>query len=182
MSSVQIVNDVQFPYVVFGGGYKCSVPSVVEAAAATEIEIDGIAGVAKQQYCTRVYPHGRFCCGECGEWKVLDMDNKAWAVRSSYGGCALVRPQLLCEDCSDGEAFSEGCRFAVLAQEDLFVIMRHEAKKAQAKSFGNKWQGNAKLRKERREFAFKSALVFREMFEGRPEAWQDAWGAFMVHA
>jgi hypothetical protein len=182
MSSFQIVDEPgKFPFVMFAGGYRCCAPSIVEAMEATEIEIDGIAGVVGHQYCTRVYPQGRFCCGECGEWKELNVNSRAWAIRSSYGGCALVRPKLVCEDCSDSEAFSEGCRFATLAHEDFYVSMRGDARRARARSLVSRWQGNAKLRKERREFALKSAFVFREMFESRPEGWQDAWGAFIVH-
>lgn len=182
MSSFQIVDKPgEFAYVMFGGGYRCFAPSVVEAMEATEIEIDGIAGVRGHQYCTRVYPQGRFCCGKCGEWKVLDVDNWAWAIRSSYGGCDLVFPKLVCEDCSELEAFSEGCRFAVLACEEFYVSMRHNANKAFARSFAGRWRKNAHLRKEKREFALNSALVFRQAFANRPEGWQGAWGAFMVH-
>lgn len=182
MSSFQIVDKPgEFPYVVFGGGYRCYSPSVVEAMAATEIQIDGIAGVVGHRWCTKTYPRGRFCCGKCGEWKVLDVENWAWAVRSSYGGCPLVFPKLMCGDCSDDETFEEGTRFAVLACEDLYVNMRYNAKKALAKFLVSRWRGNAKLRKEKREFALNSALVFREMFENRPEGWQAAWGAFIAH-
>ena len=183
MSSFQIVNKLgEFPFVVFGGSYRCCVPSVAEATKATEIVIDGIAGVTRHMFCTRVYPQGRFCCGQCGESKVLDVDSRAWAIRSSDGGCPLVCPKLVCEDCVESEAFSEGCRFAVLAHEDFYVTMRSDAKRARARSLVSRWQGNAKLRKERREFALKSALVFKGMFESRPEGWQDAWGAFIMHA
>jgi hypothetical protein len=183
MSSFQIVEEPgMFPYVVFAGGYQCTAPSVVEAIKATEIEIEGIAGVLRHQYCTRVQPLGRFCCGACGEWKVLDVNSRAWAIRSSQGACPLVCPRLVCEDCSESEAFEEGCRFAVLAHEDFYVSMRHDAKKARARALVRKWQENARLRKERREFALKSALVFKEMFVNRFENWQPAWSAFMVHA
>jgi hypothetical protein len=183
MSSVQIVDKQgMFPYVVFGGGYKCLTPSVVEAVRATEIEIEGIAGVLGHEYCTRIYPRGRFCCGECGEWKVLDVNNRAWAIRSSQGSCPLVCPRLVCEECSDSEAFEEGCRFAILGHEDFYMTMRSDAKKACSRALVRKWQENARLRKERREFALKTALVFRGMFECRPESWQQAWSAFMAHA
>lgn len=90
-------------------------------------------------------------------------------------------PKLMCGDCSDDETFEEGTRFAVLACEDLYVNMRYNAKKALAKFLVSRWRGNAKLRKEKREFALNSALVFREMFENRPEGWQAAWGAFIAH-
>jgi hypothetical protein len=170
------------PCVVFGGGYKCFAPSVVEAVRATELEIEGIAGVSRHDYYTRVYPRGRFCCGECGEWKAMDVTNKAWAIRSSQGGCPLVCEKLVCEECSDSDAFAEGCRFAVLAQEDFYTIMRYDAKKARSGGLVRKWRDNARLRKERREFALKSALVFKDVFENRPESWQQAWSAFMVHA
>jgi hypothetical protein len=60
--------------------------------------------------------------------------------------------------------------------------MRYDAKKARSGGLVRKWRDNARLRKERREFALKSALVFKDVFENRPESWQQAWSAFMVHA
>jgi hypothetical protein len=183
MSSIKIVEQPgEFPYVVFGGGYQCMSLSVVEAVKATEIEVEGIAGVLPHVYCTRTYPQGRFCCGKCGEWKALDMFNNAWAIRSSYYDSALACDKLVCEDCADSDEFSEGCQFEVLAQEDFYWVMRIEAKDARAKSLVRKWQEYAKLRKERREFVLKSALVFKDVFENRPESWQQAWSAFMAHA
>ena len=183
MSSFKIVSEAgQFPYVVFGGGYKCSAPSVAEAMEATEVEIEGIAGVARHQYCTRIYPRGRFCCGKCDEWKEMNLISGAWAVRSSYGGCDLVCEKLVCEDCVEDEAFAEGCRFAVLAHEDFYVTMRSNAKRARGRFLVKKWQEAARRRKERREFAFKSAVVFKEMFNNRLEGWQQVWSEFMVHA
>ena len=182
MSSFQIVDKQgMYPYVMFAGGYKCDVSSVVKACKATELEIYGIAGVTKHMYCTRVYPQGRFCCGKCSEWKVLDMNNWAWAIRSSYGECPLVCPKLVCEDCSESEDFSEGCRFAILSHEDFYVSMRNDAKKVWTRKFAHKWQVNAKRRKQHREFALKSAMVFQSMFEDRHESWQDIWSVFIMH-
>jgi hypothetical protein len=183
MSSVQIIDEFGvFPFVVFGGGYRCDVPSVVDAVKATEIEIEGIAGVSRHEHYVRIYPRGRFCCGECGEWKVLDVSSRAWAIRSTEGTCPLVCPKLVCEECSDSEAFSEDCRFAIFAHEDMYLILRDDAKKAWSRALVRKWRENARLRKERREFALNTALVFRKVFECRPEGWQQAWSAFMAHA
>jgi len=182
MSSYQVIDmPDMFPCIQFAGTYKCFVPSVIDAIQATEIVIDGIAGVTRHQHCTRVYPSGRFCCGECGLWKVLDTESRAWAIRSSEGDCPLVAPKLVCEECSDMDAFSEGCRFAVLAHEDFYVTMRHDFMKVYARMLSNKWRVAAKLRKERREFALKSALIFKTQFESRSEGWIHAWETFMVH-
>lgn len=183
MSSFKIVNEVgQFPYVMFGGSYKCSVPSVVEAMSATEVEIEGIAGVTRRQYGTRIYPRGRFCCGKCGEWKQLDDTNWAWAVRSAYGTCPLVCEKLVCENCvAQDDAFTVGCRFATLVHEDFYWSMRADAKRTRERFLVKKWQEVVRRRKERREFALKSALVFKETFDNRLEGWQQVWSAFMAH-
>lgn len=182
MSCCQVVEvDGGFPCVKFAGSYQCLVPSVVDAVPATEIVVDGIAGVVRHQYCTRVYPRGRFCCGVCGEWKVLDTESRAWAIRSSQGACPLVVPKLVCEECCELDTFSEGCRFAVLAQEDMYLLMRNDAKRSNGRKLLNKWLKAAKLRKERREFALTSALVFSVQFESRSEGWVQAWHAFMTH-
>ncbi len=180
-SCVVVAESGMFPYVVFGGQYRCLAPSVAEAVQATEIDIDGIAGVGKHQYVTRVYPRGRFCCGECGEWKVLDVINRAWAIRSTDGSCPFVRPSLVCEDCSELDAFSQGCRFAVFAHEDFYRMMREDAKQMHSKMIINKWRLSAKLHKERREFALNSALVFKGSFDERSECWLHAWRTFFAH-
>lgn len=195
MSSFQVVDKSgEFPYVKFAGSYCCEAPSIVEAIKATEIEIEGIAGVTRHQYWVRIYPQGRFCCGQCAEWKVLDVESRAWAVRSAYGGCPLVNPKLVCEDCIEGGAFLGGCRYAVLAHDDFYVSMRNNARKALVKPLVTRWQGNAKLRKERRELAIMSGLVFKRVFfkkdpndtvqteKERPEGWQQVWNVFIVHA
>lgn len=163
--------------VMFAGGYKCDIPSIVKAFEASEIEIEGIADVVKSLHSTRIYPRGRLCCGKCGEWVELDHTSRAWAIRDSYG--TLVCPKLVCEDCAD--TFN-GVRYATLAQEDFYVAMRYDAKKAYAKAMAKKWQRNAMLRKERREFALKSALVFKGLFENCPEDWKHTWSVFIQHA
>lgn len=180
MSSCKVVEtDNGFSCVKFAGGYQCFTPSVITAVEATEIEVEGIAGVTRHQHFTRIYPRGRFCCGECCEWKVLDMESRAWAVRSPSEGCLIV-PKLVCEECSDLDRF-EGCRFAVLAQDDFYMCMRNDAKRLKLKVLFNKWRMAAKLRKERRDLAMKSALVFREQFESRHEGWMQVWHAFITH-
>ncbi len=179
-SCVVIAESGKFPYIVFAGGYKCVSPSVAEACQATDIVIDGIAGVVRREFSTRIFPSGRFCCGECNEWKTLNIDNWAWAVRSWEGDGFLVRPKLICEQCVDTDAFADGCRFAVFVHEDMYISMRHDAEVAQERLFVNKWRKFAKRRKERREFALRSALVFKEQFEDRAESWMQAWMAFMT--
>jgi hypothetical protein len=162
--------------VMFAGGYKCNTPSVVKAFKASDIEIVGIADVVKSLYSTRIYPRGRLCCGKCGEWVELDNTSKAWAIRQPCG--SLVCPKLVCEDCADT---FQGVRYATLAQEDFYVVMRRDAKNADTKAMIKKWQKNAMLRKERREFALKSALVFKGLFENYSEDWKQTWFMFMKH-
>jgi hypothetical protein len=181
MSSGFVI-DVPGCKVLFAGGYQCAVPSVVEAIANTEIEIEGIAGVVAHQYSTRIYPRGRFCCGNCGERKEMDNNNHACAVRSYLGACDLVCNKLVCEDCLQSDDFPEGCRVAALAHEDFYMLMRFKAMKVVPKKYIKRWFQTAKVRKERREFALNSSLVFREVFEGRAEGWNQMWGIFLKRA
>lgn len=174
-----IVESGKAAYVVFAGGYKCMSPSIAEACQATDMVIDGIAGVVRREFGTRVFPNGRFCCGECGEWKAMDINDWAWAVRS-WEDRKLINQKLICEECVDSDAFSEGGHFAVFAHEDMYISMRHDAEMVQERLLVNKWRKFAKHRKERREFALSSALVFKEQFDDRTEGWMQAWQAFMM--
>jgi hypothetical protein len=184
MSSFSVVADAHVmggEKVLFAGCYECMTPSVIKAVKGTEMEVEGIAGIVRYEHSIRVFPRGRFCCGECGVWKVMDQYNRAWAVRSCWGSCELMRKSLVCEECAESETFEGLARFAALTHEDYYMEIRTNAEKAYCMALVNKWKKAAKLRKERRELTLKSAWVFRGLFEGRREGWQQAWATFLVH-
>ena len=145
--------------VMFCGNYRCSTPSIVEAIQNTEIIIDGIAGVIAHQFTMRIYPRGRFCCGVCGEWKELDKDDHAWAIRSGETS-NLVCHSLVCSDCATDEEF-HGCRFAALVHQEYFEFVRNEAADALVKRMISKWRRTVQERKNRRHFVMMASLVFK---------------------
>jgi hypothetical protein len=182
MASYRICESEIFgdEFVMFCGNYRCSTPSVVEAIQNTEIIIDEIAGVVGYQFSMMTYPRGRFCCGVCGEWKDLDKDNHAWAIRSGQT-CQLVCDALVCNDCAEHEEF-QGHRFASLAHQDYFEGIRDRATDALVNRMITKWRKAVHVHKERRQFVKMSSLVFKRHLAETSVDWRTVMEAFMVHA